>query len=412
VSLIESEKSGFSVELMDPYSSRSIFYNNGETQLQRMSNIVNHSINRVHHLNRKFSFSENKGTETTLSPYLGSGYYITYSIGTPPFQLYGVIDTGSDNIWFQCSPCKPCTNQSLPIFYPSKSSSYENIPCSSTLCKSDVSNHCSSGETKKCEYSYLYGDKTYSKGDISMETLTLNPNSTSPISLRNVVIGCGYKNQGTLEYVSGIIGLGSKPFSLISQLGSLADGKFSYCLVPILSKESISSKLSFGDMSVVSGPGTVSTPADDFVAFLEAFSVGDQILKLPKSSIANTIIDSGSTLTRLPADVYLKLESIMASSIKLKRVNDPTGYLSLCYKGTIDMLDAPIITAHFRGADVQLKALNTFYQVDREVVCFAFLTSGNSPLVIYGNVAQQNFLVGFDIKQKIASFKPTDCTNH
>ncbi|CAK8536829.1 unnamed protein product [Lathyrus sativus] len=83
-----------------------------------------------------------------------------------------------------------------------------------------------------------------------------------------------------------------------------------------------------------------------------------------------------------------------------------------CYNGTLDMLEAPIITAHFRGADVQLNALNTFYQVDHEVLCFAFLKNGNSSLVIYGNVAQQNFLVGFDIKNNVTTFKPTDCTKY
>ncbi|XP_024640569.1 aspartic proteinase CDR1 [Medicago truncatula] len=288
---------------------------------------------------------------------MGAGYVMSYSIGTPPFQLYSLIDTGNDNIWFQ----------------------------------------------------YL-----------GVDTLTLNSNNGTPISFKNIVIGCGHRNQGPLEgYVSGNIGLARGPLSFISQLNSSIGGKFSYCLVPLFSKENVSSKLHFGDKSTVSGLGTVSTPIKEengYFVSLEAFSVGDHIIKLENSdNRGNSIIDSGTTMTILPKDVYSRLESVVLDMVKLKRVKDPSQQFNLCYQTTSTTLltKVLIITAHFSGSEVHLNALNTFYPITDEVICFAFVSGGNfSSLAIFGNVVQQNFLVGFDLNKKTISFKPTDCTKH
>ncbi|XP_003613583.2 aspartic proteinase CDR1 [Medicago truncatula] len=381
---------------------------------------MKHSTNRVHYLNHVFSFPPNKVPNIVVSPFMGDGYIISFLIGTPPFQLYGVMDTANDNIWFQCNPCKPCFNTTSPMFDPSKSSTYKTIPCSSPKCKNVENTHCSSDDKKVCEYSFTYGGEAYSQGDLSIDTLTLNSNNDTPISFKNIVIGCGHRNKGPLEgYVSGNIGLGRGPLSFISQLNSSIGGKFSYCLVPLFSNEGISGKLHFGDKSVVSGVGTVSTPITageiGYSTTLNALSVGDHIIKFENSTskndnLGNTIIDSGTTLTILPENVYSRLESIVTSMVKLERAKSPNQQFKLCYKATLKNLDVPIITAHFNGADVHLNSLNTFYPIDHEVVCFAFVSVGNFPGTIIGNIAQQNFLVGFDLQKNIISFKPTDCT--
>jgi len=413
VSLSKNQNRGFSIsmELIGPDSSKSPFYNS--------ANIVNHSINRVRYLNRVFSLPPDNMPQSTITPYMGFGYAISYSIGTPPFQLYGIIDTASELNWFQCKPCKPCLNQTSPMFDPSKSSTHKIIPCSSPTCDSIILKNCSSDSKNKCEYNYSYFDGSESKGDISVDTLTFTSHDGSPpISFPRFVIGCGHKNKvPALEgSASGIIGMSRRSFSLISQLGTSVGEKFSYCLVPLFSKANISSKLNFGDNAVVYGLDTVSIPLDpsndDYVTTLEAFSVGHHIIRLNKSLThgrPNTLIDSGSTLTTLPKYVYSRLESEVAAMVKLKRVKDPTQQFSLCYKTTLDMLKVPIITAHFSGANIKLNALNTFIPISHEVVCFAFIEHAPHGVII-GSVAQQNFLVGFDLQKNIVSFKPTDCT--
>ncbi|XP_027356830.1 aspartic proteinase CDR1-like [Abrus precatorius] len=404
---------GFSVEIIHRDSSKSPLYRPTETRFERVANAVRRSINQASRL------SERNAAEATVTADRGE-YLVSYSVGTPPFQLYGIVDTGSDIIWLQCQPCETCFNQTTPKFDPSKSTSYKTLSCSSTTCLSVRDTSCSSDDAKICQYAINYGDGSHSQGDLSVDTLSLGSTNGSPVKFPKTVIGCGHSNTVSFQgRSSGIVGFGGGPVSLISQLSSSIGGKFSYCLAPMFSQSNSTSTLNFGDAAVVSGEGSVSTPivsGDSKVFYylnLEAFSVGKKRIEFGGSSSesggeGNIIIDSGTTLTLLPDDDYQKLESAVADAIKFERVEDPSQQLSLCYKTASDQLDVPIITAHFSGADVKLNAVNTFVQVEDGVVCLAFHSSRIG--AIFGNLAQQNLLVGYDLQKKTVSFKPTDCT--
>ncbi|CAJ1978113.1 unnamed protein product [Sphenostylis stenocarpa] len=411
ISFLESLNGGFSAEIIHRDSSKSPFYRPAETQFQRVANAVRRSINRAKHFNRS---SVHPNTPKAAITKNDGEYLVRYSVGTPPFQVYGIADTGSDIIWLQCQPCETCYNQTTPIFDPSKSYTYKTLPYSSTACQSvqDTSQYGNS-----CEYTIYYGDGSHSLGDLSVETLTLGSTNGSSIQFPRTVIGCGRNN--TVSFggkSSGVVGLGRGPVSLISQLGSSIGGKFSYCLAP---RSNVSSKLNFGNAAVVSGKGTVSTPIlslDPKVFYfltLKSFSVGNKRIEFRSSSSTpggegKIIIDSGTTLTLLPDDIYSKLESAVANAIELERVQDPFKQLSLCYNSSFEDLEAPAIMAHFSGADIKLKAINTFVEVEEGIVCLAFMSSQIGP--IFGNIAQLNFLVGYDLEKKKVSFKPTDCT--
>ncbi|KOM49238.1 hypothetical protein LR48_Vigan08g006500 [Vigna angularis] len=407
-SFIQACNGGFTVEIIHRDSPKSPFYRPTETQLRRVAKAVHRSLRRANHFNQTF-VSKNTA-ESTVTPGIGD-YVMSYSVGTPEFQVFGIVDTGSDIVWMQCQPCKTCFDQTTPIFNPSNSTTYETLPCSSTSCKSVSDNSCNSHKKKNCEYSIFYQDGRYSQGDLSLETLTLGSTIGSSVKFPRTVIGCGRNNSFfSEEKSSGIVGLGQGSLSLISQLSSSVGGKFSYCLAPI---DNIASKLSFGDAAVVSGNGTVSTPITyhgHYYLTLEALSVGENRIRLGKSNNGegNIIIDSGTTLTLLPDDVYSKLESAVAHEVKLKRVKDPSNQLSLCYKGAFHELHAPVITLHFSGdADVKLTVGNSFIDGGDGVVCFAFMAS--KTFSIFGNFAQKNILVGYDLQKKTVSFKPTDC---
>ncbi|CAJ1978069.1 unnamed protein product [Sphenostylis stenocarpa] len=414
-SLLEAINGGFSVEIIHRDSTKSPFYRPTVTQFQRVVNAVRRSINRANHFNRTF-VSPNTA-EATVTPELGD-YIMSYSAGTPPFQVYGIVDTGSDIVWLQCHPCKTCYNQITPIFNPSKSNTFKTLPYSSATCKLVPGTSCSSHKGGICEYSISYADGTYSQGDLIGETLTLGSTNGSSVQLPRTVIGCGRDNRfSSEEKSSGIVGLGLGPLSLISQLSSSIGGNFSYCLSPT---DNLPSKISFGAASMVSGNGTVSTPLGHhhrethYYLTLEAFSVGNNRIKFGNSSSesdgeGNIIIDSGTTLTLLPDDVYSNLESAVADEVKLKRAKDPLEQLTLCYEGKFHEQHAPVITAHFSGdADVKLNVENSFIDAGDGVVCFAFLSS--KTFSIFGNLAQRNLLVGYDLQKKMVSFKPTDCT--
>ncbi|XP_012574883.2 aspartic proteinase CDR1-like [Cicer arietinum] len=413
VSLSDSLNDGFNVELIHRDSSKSPFYHSTQNKYQHVSNALRRSINRVNHF---YKDSLIKTPKSIVTPDNGE-YLMSYSIGTPPFKLYGIVDTGSDIVWLQCKPCHHCYNQTSGMFDPSKSSSYKSIPCLSKTCKYVSDTQCT--KRHSCEYTIQYGDQSRSQGDLVTETLTLDSTTGRTISFPKTVIGCGTQNTVSFHgQSSGIVGLGRGHVSLTTQLGSSISGKFSYCLVPMWSESNITSKLNFGHAAVVSGHGTVSTPLSNnpkevfYYLTLEAISVGNERIKFRDpsrgSEEGNIIIDSGTTLTLLPTEIYINLESAVAKLVKLKRARDPNNILNLCYSIPSHKYNFPTITLHFKDADVKLASIGTFIEVADGIICFAFASTESG--AIFGNLAQQNLLVGYDLVKKHVSFKSTDCT--
>ncbi|CAK8535612.1 unnamed protein product [Lathyrus sativus] len=425
-----SIRNGFSIELIHRDSFRSPFYNPTQTEFQRIFNEVQRSINRANYINREFAPTKNK-LELSLTYDIAGEYLMTYSVGTPPFKVYGSLDTGSDLIWLQCKPCNICYNQTSPIFDPSKSSSYQNIPCSSRTCKYMEITSCSY-DRDACEYTLEYDPGSKTQGDLSMETLTLHSTTGSIVSFPKTVIGCGHTNTWSYSYKgksSGVIGFGKGDMSIIKQLGSSIDGKFSYCLIvnDYYKQSNLSSKLNFGDDAIVSGDKVVSTPMvkmignrqkDHYYLTLEAFSVGNKRIKYKgfkregtNASTHNIIIDSGTTVTILPRHFFNRLKSAVKKLVKLERFQDNSGSYSLCYNTTSKQPNFPVITAHFSGADVKLDSNGAFASILEGVKCFAFRPN-NYGLGLFGCKAQMNHLIGYDLKKNIVSFKPTDCTKY
>uniref|UniRef100_M1DAW8 Aspartic proteinase nepenthesin-2 n=1 Tax=Solanum tuberosum TaxID=4113 RepID=M1DAW8_SOLTU len=186
----------------------------------------------------------------------------------------------------------------------------------------------------------------------------------------------------------------------------------------------MSSHINFGDNAVMSGPDVVSTPlilSEEEPSFyyltLESISIGNyktlpfRSSKVSPNDQGNIIIDSGTTYTFVPFDFYANLEKTLVSLINATRKNDPSGFLKLCYEsqnGTT--INVPKIVAHFTNADIELPTTNTFTQLDECLVCFTMLP--NDEIAIFGNLAQKNFFIGFDLVANKVSFLPTDCTKH
>ncbi|XP_010435383.1 PREDICTED: aspartic proteinase CDR1-like [Camelina sativa] len=406
-------KLGFTADLIHRDSPKSPFYNPAETPSQRLRNAIHRSVNRVFHFTEDVSLNSPQ-TEITSN---GGEYLMNVSLGTPPFPIMAIADTGSDLLWTQCKPCDDCYTQDDPLFDPTASSTYKDVACSSSQCSALENQASCSTDGSTCSYSMSYGDHSYTKGNVAADTLTLGSTDNRPVQLKNVIIGCGHNNAGTFnEKGSGIIGLGGGAVSLVTQLGDSINGKFSYCLVPFSSETDKTSKINFGTNADVSGTGVVSTPLITkspetfYYLTLEAISVGSKKLPFQGSDSGrgegNIIIDSGTTMTLLPTEFYKELEDAVASSIDAERQKDPQGGLSLCYSATSD-LKVPVITMHFDGADVKLDSSNIFVQISQDLVCFAFRASPS--LSIYGNLSQMNFLVGYDTVSKKVSFMPTDC---
>lgn len=257
-SLIKADHNGgFSVELIHRDSPMSPLHNPSETYAQRVTNALQRSTNRVS-LPRSTNLFPSNNPESTIVSDKGE-YLMKISIGTPPVEILGVVDTASDLIWIQCMPCSSCYKQKAPLFDPKNSNTYKEVSCTSSQCQSASGTSCSDDI---CHYKRFYRDRSYSNGIISNEAVTFSSTSLDrPVSLPQIIIGCGHNNSGLFnEDGSGMIGLGRGSMSLISQMDSSINGKFSYCLVPSFSQLNSSSKMSFGNNAVVSGAMVVSTP--------------------------------------------------------------------------------------------------------------------------------------------------------
>ncbi|PRQ43943.1 putative nepenthesin [Rosa chinensis] len=375
-------------------------YNSSLTNWQRVSNALRRSRDRIN----RFTSSEDESPDHLM--YSEGDYLVNISIGTPPRPFIGIVDTGSDLIWTQCMPCRQCFEQNPPLFDPASSSTYRALSCMSNECR-------------------LLRPASF----CSIDTVTLG--STS---IPKTIFGCGHQNGGDFSGIeSGIVGLGRGAVSFISQIGGyLVGGKyFSYCLVPnpamsFLSNNSnatSSSMMYFGRPNTSSGPEVVTTPLLSngvsatqtfYIVELQGISVGANNITLnadAKAFKGNMIIDSGTTLTYLPELLYDSFKSAIEEELKdrdLEVKQDPTGSGLSCFLIKYDILPGPNVTFHFKGADVKLKSSNTFVRVDDETVCLAF--SRGSGVGTYGNWAQINYLVGYDLENKTVSFQPTDCT--
>ncbi|XP_051144192.1 aspartic proteinase CDR1-like [Andrographis paniculata] len=401
-----NEAAGFSVDLIHRDAFLSDSPANSSDRFLHVRNALRRSHGRV----------RSKASADVL-PDKGA-YVMKFSVGTPPLETAAIADTGSDLTWIQCKPCRLCFPQNIPLFDPKRSSSYKTVPCNSDTCRiADLQTACN-GRT--CTYSVQYGDRSFSRGDLGTDTIKLGDTSVP-----NIVVGCGHFDQGSFgSGTAGIVGLGGGKTSLITQLGKKIEHKFSYCLVPLFSEGSKkSSKLNFGQNAVVSGAGVITTPIIPkspetfYYLDLKGMTVGNQRLDLVPSNgskegedsgAGNIIIDSGTTLTYIPTEFYGQVRQSVKRQMKLKEIMDPAGQLDLCFElREGEEAAVPAMAAHFRGADVELKAVNTFVQTSERSLCLAFAEA--SGLAIYGNIAQGNFLVGYDLQKKTVSFKPTDC---
>ncbi|KAJ7959095.1 aspartic proteinase CDR1-like [Quillaja saponaria] len=406
--------SGFSVNLIHRDSPLSPYFNSSVPTSTLMRNALPRSISRAKNFNSSKKFQ--------IPVFHGDlEYLVKLSFGTPPFEITAIADTGSELIWTQCKPCNPCYNQTDPIFDPQLSSTYKDFHCqdsATSTCLSIYGGYCFGSQ---CLYGIEYVDQSHTNGTIASETVTLgstNDNSSQPISFPGIVFGCGHQNEGTFgQLESGIIGLGYDYPSLIYQLKPFIQGKFSHCLAP---NPSVTSKISFGNNDLLIGDDVVSTPLHltnhSYLLELQAISVGEKRLeyKVSKPELkdnGNTVIDLGTTYTLLPTVFYPELDLAVKEAIKLKPEKDPQGGFSLCYKGKDFLADAPKITLHFAEADLELTILNTFVALEDDLFCFVIRPFDVSDgMAIFGNIAQQNFLVGYDIEGGKLSFKPYDCS--
>ncbi|XP_074276164.1 aspartic proteinase nepenthesin-1-like [Silene latifolia] len=322
------------------------------------------SISNNHQITLSSKFYDISNVQSALIPD-GGEFNMKISIGTPPVEFTAIADTGSDLIWVQCSPCQRCIGNQSHLFDPTQSSTDNIIACTSQFCDANqfgLSQASCSQNDSSCIYAYGYGDGSNSTGVLSTDTVTF-----VSTSIPNVTFGCGYNQEGFLDPLGdGIVGLGG----------------------------------------VVSIPfDNQDTPAKHYYVSLDSISIGNTSVPVTNT----TILDSGTTLTYLPSDVYEGINSAVKASIGLTPINNSGLVYDPCYEiDSLDELNFPGMVFHFSGGDVVLNAENSFFP-DNGLSCFAMVAT-DTPPYIFGNIAQTNFHIGYDLQAQQVSFAPADCT--
>jgi hypothetical protein len=168
--------------------------------------------------------------------------------------------------WF-----KSCFQQAVPVFDPSKSSTYKRVSnCFSPTCDTAPGKGCDA--SGYCTFNQTYGDGSTVTGPLATETLTFVTSDEGTISVPNIAFGCANNVGGFGGQASGLVGLGSSQISLVSQLGS----KFSYCFGRVMDPQYIHNQLVIGDGAKVEG---LSTPLEIlgglYFLTLQSISVGE-----------------------------------------------------------------------------------------------------------------------------------------
>ncbi|KAG0452786.1 hypothetical protein HPP92_025450 [Vanilla planifolia] len=424
--LIASGQGGFTVDLIHRDSPQSPLYDPTSTlRLASLRAAAARSRERAIYFGRAMrnaTLAASDNFYSTVSPN-DFEYLMSFYLGTPPTEVLAIADTGSDLIWVQCKPCDQCYTQTAPLFDPQASSTYKVVSCSAQTCSALPQSSCASGS--QCEYNYGYGDGSLVDGFLSSETVGFHSTSGRPVQIPSTVFGCTHQSKGTFnKNGAGLVGLGGGQLSLVRQLGSVISNRFSYCLPS--DQSSTTSKLNFGSNAVVTGSDAVTTPLisgspDTFYYLnLEKISVGGQgSVALNPAALANgqgnIIIDSGTTLTILDDNTLQSVSKKVATSVGLPQVSDPNKVFDLCFdvSGAGGNAKFPDITFHFSGdASVVLQQSNAFVESAKNTVCLAFVSNKGNGVSIFGNIAQQNFHIGYDLGAMQLTFAPTDCSNH
>lgn len=357
------------------------------------------------------------GSEVVSGLDEGSGeYFVRVGIGSPPTEQYLVVDSGSDVIWVQCSPCAQCYAQTDPLFDPATSATFSPVACGSAICRMLHTSGC--GDSGSCQYEVSYGDGSYTKGVLALETLTLGGTA-----VQGVAIGCGHRNHGLFVGAAGLLGLGWGPMSLVGQLGGAAGGAFSYCLASQGPGADAAGSLILGRSEAVP-EGAVWVPLvrnaqapSFYYVGLSGIGVGDErlplqegLFQLTDDGAGGVVMDTGTAVTRLPQEAYVALRDAFTAAVGALPRAPGVSLLDTCYDlSGYTSVRVPTVSFYFDGdATLTLPARNLLLEVDGGIYCLAFAPS-SSGLSILGNIQQEGIQITVDSANGFIGFGPNTC---
>ncbi|KAJ0030810.1 hypothetical protein Pint_14300 [Pistacia integerrima] len=389
------------IELIHRDSIRSPFHNHKQNLTIKAQHAIRTSLARFAYLQSKIKSSSSTSEEdyeADVFPSVNSSlFYMNFSIGRPPIPQFTVMDTGSSLLWIQCQPCPNCSKQFGPIFNPSKSSTFNNLPCTSPFCRfSPGAKNCNNNNFyNRCRYNQTYVNGPSSSGVLATEEIVFKTSDEGTTFVPEVIFGCGHDNGNLL--------------SLVSQLGH----SFSYCIGNLYDPFFYHNKLILGQ--VINGRYYIT---------LKSISVGEKqldldpnIFKRKRWSNDGVIIDTGSPATWLVKEGFEALRDEVQGLLDMWLTRYWYNSWTLCYEGAAsrDLVGFPVVRFEFEdGAELVLDRKSLFLQAWPNAFCMAVFPSfvngdDYTRLSLIGMMAQQNYNVAYDIGGRRLSFERIDC---
>ncbi|KAI0502030.1 hypothetical protein KFK09_016975 [Dendrobium nobile] len=329
-------------------------------------------------------------------------YIINIGLGTPTKYFSVSFDTGSDLTWTQCVPCVNCYTQKDPLYDPTQSSTFTDILCNSYYCTQLNRFGCSS--TSTCLYEEVYFDYSSTNGSLIQDTLTFSSDI-----IHNFIYGCGHNNTGYFGQVDGLLGLGRGAVSIISQTAQLYDNVFSYCLPS--GSNTIGYLLLGSSVPDVNYTPMLTNPYAPSLYFLKliAICIGDTRIDF---SPTGTVLDSGTTFSRLPPSVYSTIRNIFKNIMAEYPTAAPLFSLDTCYNLTnypnVEVLSMSLI---YDGEVIAyLDGSGIIYEATISQMCLAFAQNNDdSEVVIIGATQQRTLNVVYDVANLKIGFGSNGC---
>ncbi|KAK9713435.1 hypothetical protein RND81_06G026600 [Saponaria officinalis] len=321
-------------------------------------------------------------------------------------------------VWTWCSLAYGASimqDKNLNEYSLNDSSTSKPLNCSHQLC--DLGPECKS-PTESCPYTVQYRSvSTSSSGQLVEDVLLLsssNSPSNSPLKA-SILFGCGKKQSG--DYLNGVapngvLGLGLGDISVPSVLAKsgLIRNSFSLCF-----NDNGSGRLFFGDQGSTAHHWTPLLPYDGkystYVVGVDAFCVG----KGPclKQTAFHALIDSGTSFTVVPLEVYKKVVQEFDREANAVRANFDVPW-EYCYESGGQVPDFPSVKLVLSN--------NESFVVQNPI----FIFQGSQGILGYclalqmipGDVAiiGQNFMTGyrmvFDRENLQFGWSRSDCQDH
>ncbi|KMT08833.1 hypothetical protein BVRB_6g135560 isoform B [Beta vulgaris subsp. vulgaris] len=300
---------------------------------------------KITHQQRQLLFPSQGSQTRSYGNDLGWLHYTWIDIGTPNVSFLVALDVGSDLLWVPCD-CVQCASLSaahyssldknLNEYSPDDSNTSKLLTCSHRLCTQQA--NCKSS-AQSCPYNVQYfSEDTSSSGQLVEDVLHLSSSSNnSSIAKAPVIFGCGKKQSGVYldggVAPDGLMGLGlgdiSVP-SLLAKSGWIKDS-FSLCF-----NENGSGRIFFGDQGLTTHQWTPILPLQGkystYLVGVDAVCIGKSTCL--KQTSFRAVVDSGTSFTFIPNDVYRKVTQEFDREVKAARVSYDGYPWDYCYESS------------------------------------------------------------------------------